>query len=100
MGLKWKGTASDGTEVEGKVTIPEVSHENAIDGLTDYTVCYVLIFCAYLMLIHCSMNGRSPPRRVLLSMLCSNWQNPDYLLLLRPSSLNSLAQSSIPMARI
>ncbi|KAK7694055.1 hypothetical protein QCA50_003631 [Cerrena zonata] len=36
VGLKWKGTASDGTEVEGKVTIPEVSHENAIDGITDY----------------------------------------------------------------
>ncbi|CAL1705696.1 unnamed protein product [Somion occarium] len=36
VGLKWKGTASDGTEVEGKVTIPEVSHENAIDGISSY----------------------------------------------------------------
>lgn len=35
--LSWKGIAEDGTEVEGKLKIPEVSHE-AIDGLSDYTV--------------------------------------------------------------
>ncbi|TCD68461.1 hypothetical protein EIP91_010747 [Steccherinum ochraceum] len=34
--LKWKGTASDGTAVEGKLTIPEVSHEITLDGLSDY----------------------------------------------------------------
>jgi len=34
--LKWKGTASDGTEVEGKLVIPEVSHEITLDGLSDY----------------------------------------------------------------
>ncbi|KAJ6589830.1 activator of Hsp90 ATPase [Mycena vulgaris] len=32
----WKGTASDGTEVKGTLTIPEVSHEITLDGLSDY----------------------------------------------------------------
>ncbi|KAJ7794314.1 activator of Hsp90 ATPase [Mycena olivaceomarginata] len=32
----WSGTASDGTEVKGTVTIPEVSHEITLDGLSDY----------------------------------------------------------------
>lgn len=36
--LKWTGTASDGTEVEGSLTIPEVSHEITLDGLSDYVV--------------------------------------------------------------
>lgn len=36
--LKWTGTASDGTEVNGSLTIPEVSHEVTLDGLSDYTV--------------------------------------------------------------
>ncbi|PAV23969.1 activator of Hsp90 ATPase [Pyrrhoderma noxium] len=34
--LKWSGTASDGTEVNGKLRIPEVSHEITLDGLSDY----------------------------------------------------------------
>ncbi|KAF9014168.1 activator of Hsp90 ATPase [Cyathus striatus] len=34
--MNWEGTASDGTEVKGTVTIPEVSHEIICDGLTDY----------------------------------------------------------------
>jgi len=34
--LNWEGTASDGTEVKGKLTIPEVSHEITLDGLSDY----------------------------------------------------------------
>ncbi|KDQ61074.1 hypothetical protein JAAARDRAFT_32076 [Jaapia argillacea MUCL 33604] len=29
--LEWTGTASDGTEVSGKLTVPEVSHENTLD---------------------------------------------------------------------
>jgi activator of HSP90 ATPase len=32
---KWKGTAADGTEVTGRLSIPEFSHET-IDGLSDY----------------------------------------------------------------
>lgn len=36
--LQWAGTASDGSEVTGKVTIPEVSHEITLDGLSDYVV--------------------------------------------------------------
>ncbi|EIN07065.1 hypothetical protein PUNSTDRAFT_53465 [Punctularia strigosozonata HHB-11173 SS5] len=35
--LEWAGTASDGTEVKGRLTIPEVSHEVTLDGLSDYT---------------------------------------------------------------
>ncbi|RDX47007.1 hypothetical protein OH76DRAFT_1406382 [Lentinus brumalis] len=34
--LDWSGTASDGTAVSGKLTIPEVSHENTLDGTSDY----------------------------------------------------------------
>ena len=36
--LDWSGTASDGTAVEGKLTIPEVSHEITLDGTSDYVV--------------------------------------------------------------
>ncbi len=36
--LDWSGTASDGTAVSGKLTIPEVSHENTLDGTSDYVV--------------------------------------------------------------
>ncbi|EPQ50030.1 hypothetical protein GLOTRDRAFT_112769 [Gloeophyllum trabeum ATCC 11539] len=35
MDLGWSGTASDGTEVSGKLTIPEVSHENIVDKVSD-----------------------------------------------------------------
>ncbi|KAI0636446.1 activator of Hsp90 ATPase [Trametes polyzona] len=34
--LDWSGTASDGTAVSGKLTIPEVSHEITLDGTSDY----------------------------------------------------------------
>ncbi|KAI0807928.1 activator of Hsp90 ATPase [Fomes fomentarius] len=34
--LDWSGIASDGTAVNGKLTIPEVSHENTLDGTSDY----------------------------------------------------------------
>lgn len=34
--LKWAGTASDGTEVNGTLTIPEVSHEIVCDRLSDF----------------------------------------------------------------
>ena len=36
--LAWKGTASDGTEVNGIVVVPEVSHEITVDKLSDYVV--------------------------------------------------------------
>ncbi|KAJ7287206.1 activator of Hsp90 ATPase [Mycena rebaudengoi] len=38
----WKGTATDGTEVKGTVTIPEVSHEITLDGLSDYVYQWTL----------------------------------------------------------
>ncbi|KAI0256563.1 activator of Hsp90 ATPase [Lactifluus subvellereus] len=34
--LHWKGRATDGAEATGKLTIPEVSHEITLDGLSDY----------------------------------------------------------------
>jgi activator of HSP90 ATPase len=37
--LEWTGTTSDGNDVKGKLTIPEVSHEITVDGLSDYQVC-------------------------------------------------------------
>jgi len=40
--MEWKGTASDGTEVNGKVTVPEVSHEVTVDNLTDYEYQWTL----------------------------------------------------------
>lgn len=40
--LKWTGTAADGTTAEGKLTIPEVSHEITLDGLSDYVVSHLL----------------------------------------------------------
>ncbi|KAF8516760.1 activator of Hsp90 ATPase [Gautieria morchelliformis] len=40
--LKWSGTASDGTDVSGSLSIPEVSHENTVDGLSDYVFNWTL----------------------------------------------------------
>ncbi|KAF9246336.1 activator of Hsp90 ATPase [Melanogaster broomeanus] len=37
ISMDWTGIASDGTEVSGQVTIPEVSHEITVDNLSDYT---------------------------------------------------------------
>lgn len=34
--LHWKGRTADGTEATGKLTIPEVSHEITLDGISDY----------------------------------------------------------------
>jgi len=40
--LKWSGKASDGTEVSGKLVIPEVSHEVTLDGLSEYVYNWTL----------------------------------------------------------
>jgi activator of HSP90 ATPase len=42
ISLSWIGTASDGTEVNGSLTIPEVSHETTLDGSSDYTYRWTL----------------------------------------------------------
>lgn len=42
--MQWTGKASDGTEVTGKVVVPEVSHEVTVDHLSDY-VASVLCLC-------------------------------------------------------
>jgi len=34
--LQWKGSASDGTDVSGSLIIPEVSHENVLDNVSDF----------------------------------------------------------------
>ena len=43
--LQWKGRTSDGTEATGKLTVPEVSHEITLDGLSDYVVCVSIYIC-------------------------------------------------------
>lgn len=40
--LKWAGTDSDGTEVNGTLTIPEVSHEITLDRSSDYAFYWKL----------------------------------------------------------
>lgn len=54
--LNWTGTASDGTAVEGKLTIPEVSHEITLDGTSDYVVR--LSLSLYLSLVICAFWSR------------------------------------------
>lgn len=44
--LKWQGTTSDGTEVRGNLTIPEVSHEIICDGLSDFVYNWSLTTAA------------------------------------------------------
>jgi len=34
--LRWKGSTTDGTDVSGSLIIPEVSHENVLDGVSDF----------------------------------------------------------------
>ena len=36
--LKWSGKAPDGTEANGNLVIPEVSHEVTLDGISEYVV--------------------------------------------------------------
>jgi len=40
--LSWSGKAKDGFEVEGKLDVPEVSHEITLDKLHDYTYSWEL----------------------------------------------------------
>lgn len=40
--LQWKGSTSDGTDVSGSLIIPEVSHENVLDGVSDFIVSRIL----------------------------------------------------------
>jgi activator of HSP90 ATPase len=39
IALIWKAEGADDTTVRGTVVIPEVSHENTLDSVSDYTVC-------------------------------------------------------------
>lgn len=40
--LDWQGATSDGTDVTGKLSIPEVSHEITLDKLSDYVYNWTL----------------------------------------------------------
>ncbi|KJA13685.1 hypothetical protein HYPSUDRAFT_151310 [Hypholoma sublateritium FD-334 SS-4] len=44
--MKWEGTASDGTEVKGTLTIPEVSHEIICDQLSEFLYNWTLTTAA------------------------------------------------------
>lgn len=98
--LKWEGKASDGTDVSGTLTIPEVSHEITLDGLSDYVVRVEspsLIFFAK----RCdSTTGVSRPRLASPLTLCINWQRLNCALLWKPSSQSSRQPSLTPTARI
>jgi hypothetical protein len=39
--MRWKGSTSDGTDTSGTLIIPEVSHENVLDGVEDFIVSRV-----------------------------------------------------------
>jgi activator of HSP90 ATPase len=56
--MKWEGTASDGTQVQGKVTVPEVSHEITVDGLSNYEVGVKISIHSLCLLSVDSINGR------------------------------------------
>ena len=49
--------ASDGTEVNGKLRIPEVSHEITLDGLSDYVVCSIFPLANYKNVMTLLMNA-------------------------------------------
>lgn len=36
LALEWEGKTADGTEVKGRLDVPEVSHEITLDGLSQY----------------------------------------------------------------
>jgi hypothetical protein len=55
--MSWSGIAEDGSEANGKLKVPEVSHE-AIDGLSDYVVGVVTLQAG----VH---TERRPPVRLL-----------------------------------
>jgi len=40
--MEWKGMTNDGSEVNGRVTVPEVSHEVTVDHLSDYEYQWTL----------------------------------------------------------
>jgi len=54
--LEWKGRAADGTEATGKLTIPEVSHEVTLDGISDYVVRAALLHLQFVI------NGAKPKK--------------------------------------
>jgi len=35
--MRWKGSTSDGTDISGSLIIPEVSHENVLDGVSEFS---------------------------------------------------------------
>jgi hypothetical protein len=45
--MLWKGVASDGTEVNGRLVVPEVSHEITVDGLSEYAVSNNALIIGY-----------------------------------------------------
>lgn len=82
--LKWTGSASDGTEVKGTLTIPEVSHEIICDKLSDFVVSDILPLSRHVTwewgswwYLTCltSINGLLRQTHRLKSMPCSHWLN-------------------------
>ncbi|KAK7455114.1 Co-chaperone, variant 2 [Stygiomarasmius scandens] len=42
VSLQWEGKAKDGSEVKGRLEIPEVSHEVTVDKLSDYSYNWII----------------------------------------------------------
>ncbi|KAF5373606.1 hypothetical protein D9758_000964 [Tetrapyrgos nigripes] len=42
VSMRWEGKANDGSEVQGRLDIPEVSHEVTVDKLSDYSYNWVI----------------------------------------------------------
>lgn len=92
MKVDWRGATSDGTDVAGKLSIPEVSHEITLDKLSDYVVCFP-IPDAKTMKLKCfdhSTTGHWILLLVLKSMRSSLSSRHVSHLLSRPSLPSSL----------
>jgi hypothetical protein len=48
--LDWSATGADEISIRGTLVIPEVSHENTLDGVGDYTVSLIVLFSKYISL--------------------------------------------------
>jgi Activator of Hsp90 ATPase, N-terminal len=89
--LKWNGTASDGTKVSGTLTIPEVSHEITLDGLSEYVVRIMSLYFLFDSSdIWYSTIGAWQQNPLMPSMRSSKWSGINYHRLWNPSLLNSL----------
>lgn len=97
LALEWEGTTADGTEVKGRLDIPEVSHEITMDGLSQYQVCAAfLLSCPFTYPAPIiSSFGPSRPRQPQKSTNCLRSPKRTFL----KSSKTCLPSSRLPFSR-